>query len=367
MPDKKVSETVKAKSSSKKRSSKRLSNNSSRRSNNSSRRSNSSSRRSNSSSRRSKSSKQRSNSSKQRSKTSKQRSKKSTVRKKTNKLLTKIPHYLVLMRMDKPIGILLLLWPTLWALWVASNGQPSGAYLWIFTLGVIVMRAAGCVINDFADRDYDPLVKRTNQRPIAAGFVKPKEALILFGFLNLIALALLLMLPVRVWPWSLLAIALTVVYPFMKRFFDAPQLVLSVAFSVGMLMAYAALDKAFDGALAVMFIMNLVWVVMFDTQYAMSDRDDDLLIGVKSTAILFGKNDKLIIGVLQAIVVALLFVLMSLLSLSSSFLISITLVIALFVYQQWLIRNRDRLQCFDAFINNAWVGAAIWFGLIGAL
>ena len=304
-------------------------------------------------------------SSKQRSST--KQSKKSKVRKKPNKLLAKIPHYLVLMRMDKPIGILLLLWPTLWALWVASNGQPSASHLWIFTLGVIVMRAAGCVINDFADREYDPLVKRTNQRPIEAGFVKPKEALALFGFLSLLALALLVMLPVRVWPWSLLAIALTIVYPFMKRFFDAPQLVLSVAFSVGMLMAYVTLDKPFDTALAVMFIMNLVWVVMFDTQYAMSDRDDDLLIGVKSTAILFGENDKLIIAVLQATVVVLLFVLMSSLNLSSSFLISIALVIALFIYQQWLIRNRDRLQCFEAFINNAWVGAAIWFGLIGAL
>jgi len=300
--------------------------------------------------------------------TSKQkRPNKKVIRKKQSKFLTKLPHYLMLMRLDKPIGILLLLWPTLWALWLASKGQPSGHYLWIFVLGVVVMRSAGCVINDFADREYDPLVKRTKQRPLAAGVVKPKEALVLFGFLSVIAVGLLVLLPMRVWPWSLLAIALTIVYPFMKRFFNAPQIILSIAFSVSMLMVYVAYDKAFDSALAVMFLMNLVWVVMFDTQYAMSDRDDDLLVGVKSTAILFGKSDKLIIGVLQAVVVILLFVLMYLLNLSGSFLISVILVSALFIYQQWLIRDRERLLCFDAFLNNAWVGGVIWFGLIGAL
>lgn len=287
--------------------------------------------------------------------------------KKMNKISTKISNYLILMRMDKPIGILLLLWPTLWALWVVSSGQPSAKYLWVFTLGVIVMRSAGCVINDYADREYDPLVKRTKQRPIAAGFVKPKEALVLFVVLSLFGLVLLVMLPMRVWPWSLLAIALTIIYPFMKRFFQAPQLVLSIAFSVSMLMVYEAYDKPFDSVLAVMFLLNLVWVVMYDTQYAMSDRDDDLLIGVKSTAILFAENDKRIIAILQGIVVILLYVFMKLLNLSNSFFISIALVSCLFFYQQWLIRNRERQSCFSAFLNNAWVGGVVWFGLLGSL
>lgn len=287
--------------------------------------------------------------------------------KKMNKISTKISNYLTLMRMDKPVGTLLLLWPTLWALWVVSDGQPSAMYLWVFSLGVLVMRSAGCVINDYADREYDPLVKRTKQRPIAAGFVSPKEALLLFVGLSLIGVALLVMLPMRVWPWSLLAITLTIIYPFMKRFFQAPQLVLSLAFSVSMLMVYVAHDKAFDMVLAVMFLMNLVWVVMYDTQYAMSDRDDDLLIGVKSTAILFGDNDKRIIAILQTLVVVLLFVLKQLLLLPNSFFISIVFVSCLFVYQQWLIREREPISCFNAFLNNAWVGGIIWFGLIGAL
>ena len=282
------------------------------------------------------------------------------------KTVDKVPHLMALMRIDKPIGWLLLLWPTLWALWIASDGQPSVNYIWIFTLGVIVMRSAGCVINDYADREFDPLVERTKQRPIAAGFIKPKEALFLFAVLCAFALLLLLLLPIRVWPWSIPAVIVTIAYPFMKRFIQAPQMVLGVAFSFGMPMVYVACNKAFDLVFTLLIVANFCWVILFDTVYAMSDREDDLKIGVQSTAILFGKLDKLIVGVLQVIVVAILLSLMSLLSLSNMFLISISLVVCLFLYQQCLIKDRDRLNCFDAFLNNGWVGAIIWFGLMAS-
>jgi len=280
------------------------------------------------------------------------------------KIIEVMPHYLSLMRMEKPIGWLLLLWPTLWALWVASNGEPHGIIVWVFVFGVVVMRSAGCVINDFADRDFDPLVERTKQRPIAAGLIKPKQALILFAVLCLFALLLLSMLPPRVWPWSIPAVLITIAYPFMKRFIQTPQLVLGIAFSFSMPMVYVTYAKAFDLALLIMFVANVCWVVLFDTVYAMSDRDDDLKIGVKSTAILFGRYDRVIVGLLQAMVVCLFVLLMVILGLSIVFIISLVLVAALFVYQQFLIKDRDRQLCFQAFINNGWVGAIIWFGLI---
>ena len=285
----------------------------------------------------------------------------------TSHLIKQFPHYLALMRMDKPIGTLLLLWPTWWALWLASDGAPSALMLWVFSLGVLVMRSAGCVMNDYADREIDPRVQRTQQRPLAAGAVQPQEALCLFVLLCLLALALLLMLPQRVWAWSLLAMALTIVYPFMKRFIQAPQLVLSLAFSTGMLMAYVAYDKAFDLPLVLIYATNFLWVLMYDTQYAMSDRQDDLAIGVKSTAILFGDYDKKVIAALQICIVLLLLALMQVLNLPLSFLLSVVMVVVLFVHQQGLIRQRQRLPCFQAFLNNAWVGAIIWFGLLSAL
>ena len=278
-----------------------------------------------------------------------------------------LPHYLALMRLEKPVGWLLLLWPTLWALWIATEGRPNGLFIWVFALGVIVMRSAGCVINDFADRDIDPLVARTQNRPIAAGYVSAKQALVLFGILCLLALALLLLLPTRVWPWSIPAVAITIAYPFMKRFIQAPQLVLGLAFSFGIPMAYTAADKSFDSIFSLLFITNFLWVLMFDTVYAMSDREDDLKIGVKSSAIFFGRFDKLVLLVLQISVVLLWFVLMSLLNLSATFMVSLLLVTLLFCYQQWLVRDREPNACFQAFLNNAWVGGIIWFGLLAAL
>ena len=282
------------------------------------------------------------------------------------KLINDIPHYLALMRVEKPIGTLLLLWPTLWALWIASNGSPDGLTVWIFTLGVFVMRSAGCVINDYADRDIDGDVERTQARPLASGALSAKNALILFAMLGLIAIALLVMLPMRVWPWAIPAAALTIMYPFMKRFIQAPQLVLGLAFSFSIPMVYVTLEHAFDSVFWVLFMANTCWVVMFDTQYAMSDREDDLKIGVKSTAIWFGQYDVLIIAILQTVYVCAMMLIMMILNLSFCFMFSVCAVAALFMYQQWLIRNREREPCFRAFLNNGWVGAVIWFGLLTA-
>ena len=283
------------------------------------------------------------------------------------KLMNNIPHYFALMRVDKPVGWLLLLWPTLWALWIASDGEPSGKLIWIFSLGVFLMRSAGCVINDYADRDIDPAVQRTEQRPLAAGILKPKQALALFALLGLCALCLLWMLPMRVWPWSIPAIILTVVYPYMKRFIQAPQLVLGMAFSFGMPMVYVAVGHSFDTVFWLLILTNMCWVMVFDTQYAMSDREDDLKVGVKSSAILFGKWDRHILGLLQVVVLLLLVILANLLSLGSSFFMSVLLVGVLFTYQQRLTAERNRQPCFQAFLNNAWVGAIVWFGLLASL
>lgn len=282
------------------------------------------------------------------------------------KLINDIPHYLALMRFEKPIGSLLLLWPTLWALWIASNGQPTASFVWIFSVGVIVMRSAGCVINDFADRDIDPAVDRTQSRPLASGALTAKNAITLFVILGLIAIGLLFLLPSRVWPWAIPAAVLTIIYPFMKRFFQAPQLILGLAFSFAIPMVYIAYDRAFDAVFWILFIANTVWVIMFDTQYAMSDREDDLKIGVKSTAIWFGRHDILIIGILQTVFVCAMMLIMIILHLSHSFMLSICIAASLFMYQQWLIRERERLPCFQAFLNNGWVGAVIWFGLLTA-
>lgn len=279
---------------------------------------------------------------------------------------SKLSQYLKLMRFDKPIGSLLLLWPTLWALWIATNGQPSPTFFWVFVLGVFIMRSAGCVINDFADRKIDLLVERTQQRPLAAGDIKAIEAIGLFIVLGVLALCLLFLLPMRVWPWALPAMAVTVIYPFMKRYIQAPQAVLGVAFSFSIPMIYAAADKSFDMVFVLLLIINFSWVVAYDTAYAMSDREDDLKIGVKSTAILFGRFDRLVIGFLQLIVLIGLLFLKQQMSMTDWFYLSVIFVAAMFVYQQWLIRVRDRAGCFQAFLNNGWVGAVIWFGLLSA-
>lgn len=271
------------------------------------------------------------------------------------------------MRVEKPIGWMLLLWPTLWALWVASDGQPNSLFVWVFSLAVIVMRSAGCVINDYADRKIDPLVERTKMRPLAAGNLDGKAALRLFALLVLVALVLLLMLPSRVWPWSIPAILITVAYPFMKRVIQAPQLVLGVAFSFSMPMVYVACNKPLDMVFWFLFVANFCWVLAFDTIYAMADRADDLKVGVKSTAVYLGELDTLVVGLLQVATVFLLMMIMNVLNLSYCFMVALIIVSGLFVYQQWLIRHKEPAACFQAFLNNAWVGAVIWFGFLTAL
>ena len=273
--------------------------------------------------------------------------------------------YLILMRFDKPIGTLLLLWPTLWALWVAFEGVPPATIFWVFVLGVFVMRSAGCVVNDLADRKIDPLVERTQERPLASGALKASDALKLFIVLCLVALGLLLCLPKSVWPWSVPALIVTIIYPFMKRYIQAPQAVLGVAFSFSVPMAFVAADAAFDQRLVLIMLINFCWVIAYDTAYAMSDREDDLKIGVKSTAILFGDYDRLIIGVLQSLVVLGLITLKFILNLSDWYFISVAIVTGLFAYQQYLIAARSRADCFTAFLNNGWVGAIVFLGLLG--
>ena len=276
----------------------------------------------------------------------------------------KAKHFLALMRFDKPIGTLLLLWPTLWGLWLAFDGVPPSNILWVFLLGVFVMRSAGCVINDFADRKIDPLVERTRERPLASGALTSKDAIGLFLVLCFAALILLLCLPKAVWPWSLPALGVTIAYPFMKRFIQAPQAVLGVAFSFSIPMAFVASASDFGPSFWILMGMNFFWVIAYDTAYAMSDREDDLKIGVKSTAILFGRNDRMIIGVLQLCVILCLLALKYVLGLSHWFLICVFTVAAMFVYQQTLINKRDRTKCFQAFLNNGWTGGIIFIGLL---
>ena len=268
-----------------------------------------------------------------------------------------------LMRTDKPIGALLLLWPTLWALWVATPGVPPLWILAVFVAGVWLMRAAGCVVNDYADRKFDGHVKRTARRPLPSGDVSEKEARILFAVLVLLSFLLVLTLNTMTIVLSVGGLALAWVYPFMKRYTHLPQVVLGAAFGWAIPMAYAAVSETLPLSCWLMFLANICWSVVYDTQYAMVDRDDDLKIGVKSTAILFGKNDRLIIGILQVVVMALMAAVGWLSGLGWVYYASILVAGGFFVYQQGLIKDRDRDACFKAFLNNNYVGLALFVGL----
>ncbi|WP_330986189.1 MULTISPECIES: 4-hydroxybenzoate octaprenyltransferase [Enterobacterales] len=276
-----------------------------------------------------------------------------------NKLLA----YHRLMRTDKPIGALLLLWPTLWALWVATPGVPPLWILAVFVAGVWLMRAAGCVVNDYADRKFDGHVKRTVHRPLPSGDVSEKEARGLFVVLVLLSFLLVLTLNKMTILLSVAGLALAWVYPFMKRYTHLPQVVLGAAFGWSIPMAYAAVSETLPLSCWLMFLANICWAVAYDTQYAMVDRDDDLKIGVKSTAILFGKQDKLIIGILQVAVLALMAAVGWMSGLNWAFYWSIFVAGALFVYQQKLIKDRERDACFKAFMNNNYVGLVLFIGL----
>ncbi|POU70740.1 4-hydroxybenzoate octaprenyltransferase [Leclercia sp. LSNIH6] len=276
-----------------------------------------------------------------------------------NKLLA----YHRLMRTDKPIGALLLLWPTLWALWVATPGLPPLWILAVFVAGVWLMRAAGCVVNDYADRKFDGHVKRTANRPLPSGDVTEKEARTLFVVLILLSFLLVLTLNTMTILLSVAALALAWVYPFMKRYTHLPQVVLGAAFGWSIPMAFAAVSESVPLSCWLMFLANILWAVAYDTQYAMVDRDDDLKIGIKSTAILFGRQDKLIIGILQVAVLALMVAIGYLNQLNGAFYAAVAAAGVLFIYQQKLIANREREACFKAFLNNNYVGLVLFVGL----
>lgn len=276
---------------------------------------------------------------------------------------SKLLAYHRLMRTDKPIGALLLLWPTLWALWVATPGVPPLWILGVFVAGVWLMRAAGCVVNDYADRKFDGHVKRTAGRPLPSGQVTGKEARVLFIVLVLLSFLLVLTLNTMTILLSVAALALAWVYPFMKRYTHLPQVVLGAAFGWSIPMAFAAVSESLPLSCWLMFLANILWAVAYDTQYAMVDRDDDLKIGIKSTAILFGRQDKLIIGILQVAVLALMVAIGRLNELNWEFYWSVLVAGLLFAYQQKLIAKRERDACFKAFMNNNYVGLVLFLGL----
>lgn len=272
-------------------------------------------------------------------------------------------YYFRLMRFDKPIGILLLLWPTLWALWLATDGFPSLKTLIIFILGVIVMRAAGCIVNDFADRNIDKYVKRTQLRPLTTGAVGTVEAIILFGILCLFALGFTVLLNRFVLELAMVGIVLIVIYPFLKRVTHFPQFWLGLTFSWSIPMAFMAEQGGMSAVAWLLFITAVCWVIAYDTQYAMVDREDDLKVGVKSTAIFFGNYDRLIIALLQGVMLLLFSILGRCLKLNYWFYLGLLVAFGLMIYQQVLIRYRKPENCFAAFRNNNWVGLVIFLGI----
>lgn len=280
------------------------------------------------------------------------------------KLLNKWRSYIQLMRLDKPIGSFLLLWPTLWALFLASNGMPDVKILFIFILGVVFMRSAGCVINDYADRHIDGKVKRTSQRPLATGAVSEKEAKILFVLLILLSFFLVLQLNLYAIVLSVAAAVLAFIYPFMKRYTHLPQLFLGAAFGWSIPMAYGATVVSLPLSCWLLFLANLAWTIAYDTQYAMVDRDDDLRIGVKSTAILFAEYDNKIIALLQIATLAILVYLGVEQQLSNGYFIGLLPALACFIYQCRLTKRRTREECFKAFLNNNYVGMWIFIAIL---
>lgn len=270
---------------------------------------------------------------------------------------------LKLMRFDKPIGTLLLLWPTLWALWIAAGGLPDAKLLAIFVLGTFLMRSAGCIVNDLADRHWDGSVERTRTRPLVTGEATVTQARILFLMLCLAAFGLVLLTNTLTIVLSVGGLLLASTYPFMKRFTYWPQVVLGAAFSWAIPMAFAAQQGELPSALWLLYIANLLWTMVFDTQYAMVDRDDDLRVGIKSTAVLFGEADRPVLVALQLLCLLALFLAGQRFGLGGIYYLSLVAVALLFGYHQYLIRSRDRDACFRAFRHNNWVGLVIFMGI----
>jgi len=276
---------------------------------------------------------------------------------------SRLREYLRLMRLDRPIGIWLLLWPVLWALWISGGGRPDERVFVIFVLGTFVMRSAGCVMNDFADREFDPHVRRTANRPLARQSVSTAEALGLFAVLGLIALALVIPLNRPTQVLALIGGVLAVTYPFLKRFFSLPQAYLGLAFSWSVPMAFAAQTGELPLVAWVLFLAGVLWTTAYDTMYAMVDREDDLVIGIRSSAILFGRADRWVIGVLQAGALAGLGLAGSLAGLGHWYWAGLAVAAAFAVYQQWLIRDREPEACFRAFLNNNLFGLVVFAGI----
>lgn len=277
--------------------------------------------------------------------------------------LARVPDFLQLTRLDRPIGTWLLMWPTLWALWFAAEGVPGRDVLLIFVAGVYLMRAAGCVVNDYADRHFDGHVKRTRHRPLATGRIGEGEAQALFLLLVSAAFVLVWFTNPFTVMLSLVGVVLAFIYPFMKRYTHLPQLFLGAAFSWAIPMAFGAVLGRVPAEAWLLFLANVAWTVAYDTEYAMVDRDDDLKIGIKSTAVLFGHADRLMIGLLQGLTLVLLAWAGTRLALGGFFWVGLAAMAATFIHQQFLIRHRDRERCFQAFLNNHWSGLVVFAGI----
>ncbi|NBC49171.1 MAG: 4-hydroxybenzoate octaprenyltransferase [Gammaproteobacteria bacterium] len=272
--------------------------------------------------------------------------------------------YYRLVRLNRPIGIFLLMWPALWALWLAGDGHPPWQIALIFVSGVVLMRSAGCAINDFADRKLDGHVARTNTRPLAQGVIAPIEAVAVFLILSLVSFGLVLLLNWQTVAMSVVAVTLAMIYPFMKRFTHVPQMFLGMAFGWAVPMAFMAIQESIPFYAWVLFLSAVVWALIYDTEYAMVDREDDLKIGIKSTAILFGRYDRLIVALLQLLMLALLVWVGLAAGRGLPYFVGLAVAAGLSGYQQWLIRDREPARCFIAFLNNNYFGMAVFIGLI---
>ncbi len=280
------------------------------------------------------------------------------------KVLERLTQYAYLVRLHRPIGTLLLLWPSLWALWIAANGSPPWGMVIIFVLGVTIMRSAGCAINDFADRNIDGEVKRTSERPLVTGRVSPQEAIGVFVVLCLLAFGLVLLLNRTTMYMSVVAVVLAAIYPFAKRYTHLPQIILGMAFGWAVPMAFMAVTETTPPVAWLLYVATVIWALVYDTQYAMVDRDDDIRIGVKSTAILFGENDRLMIGLLQLSVLGIMLLVGHKIELGLYYYLGVAAASGFAVFQQQLIWDRDRDGCFRAFLNNNWFGASVFIGLV---
>ena len=278
-------------------------------------------------------------------------------------IATRLREYWLLTRMHRPIGTLLLLWPTLWAIWIATDGQPRISDLLIFTFGTLLMRSAGCAINDYAGRDFDRHVKRTADRPLTAGRIKPWEALAVFAILSLLALSLIISYNNLTWLMAAIAAFLAASYPFTKRFFSIPQAYLGIAFGFGIPMAFAATTNATPPLCWVLLLANIFWAIAYDTEYAMVDRDDDIHLGIKTSAITFGRFDVEMVMLSYGITLALLALAGRMASLGLGWWMGLIAAGLIAIYHYGLIKHRTREGCFKAFNHNNWFGAAVFCGL----